>query len=168
MYNYTWHIPLTLSPLADPPCPLLVPFYLLGTLLAVTGSVHLSPRLLVNWPSLTQPFSPHPPPSKFPESQSPRASLRGPQDQSDIFCRAQEARSSAQVFLLHSQHNLHMTSNHREQYQRRHVHQNVFANLGENIQVNTVISSLKGTVALDFSALVFIIKSVHLGPWFIS
>ncbi len=29
--------------------PLCSPFYLLGTLLAVTGSVHLLPRLLVNW-----------------------------------------------------------------------------------------------------------------------
>jgi hypothetical protein len=41
--------PLLLSPLAD---SLLLPFstlpYLLGTLLAVTGSVHLVPRLLVN------------------------------------------------------------------------------------------------------------------------
>ncbi len=41
--------PLLLSPLAD---FLLLPFpalpYLLGTLLAVTGSIHLVPRLLVN------------------------------------------------------------------------------------------------------------------------
>jgi hypothetical protein len=41
--------PLLLSPLADLPLsPLLPYFYLLGTLLAVTGSVHLGLRLLVN------------------------------------------------------------------------------------------------------------------------
>ncbi len=37
-------IPLAIIPLANP-C-----FYLLGTLLVVTGIVHLSPRLLVNCP----------------------------------------------------------------------------------------------------------------------
>ncbi len=42
-------------------------FYLLGTLLAVTGSVHLGLRLLVNWPPLSQP-SPQTPPSN---SQNP-------------------------------------------------------------------------------------------------
>ncbi len=40
------------SPLADSPlsplAPPSTPFYLLGTLLAVTGSVHLGLRLLVN------------------------------------------------------------------------------------------------------------------------
>ncbi len=35
--------------------PLSNPFYLLGTLLAVTGSVHLGLRLLVNWPPLSKP-----------------------------------------------------------------------------------------------------------------
>jgi hypothetical protein len=54
--------PLLCTPLAGPLLlfsfvPFLTPFYLLGTLLAVTGSVHLSPRLFVNWPPLTQPFS---------------------------------------------------------------------------------------------------------------
>jgi hypothetical protein len=53
MYNYTWRILLAFIP----PCclphvfpfvPLSIPFHLLGTLLAVTGSVHLGPRLLVN------------------------------------------------------------------------------------------------------------------------
>jgi hypothetical protein len=40
---------LLLSPLAGfPLSPLLAPLYLLGTLLAVTGSVHLGLRLLVN------------------------------------------------------------------------------------------------------------------------
>ncbi len=34
--------------LCSPLLPLLTPFYLLGTLLAVTGSVHLGLRLLVN------------------------------------------------------------------------------------------------------------------------
>jgi hypothetical protein len=35
-------------PLLFPFAPLSTPFYLLGTLLAVTGSVHLGLRLLVN------------------------------------------------------------------------------------------------------------------------
>jgi hypothetical protein len=48
-----WHIPLALLiPLADSPSvPLFAPFapsYLLGTLLAVIGFVHLVLRLLVN------------------------------------------------------------------------------------------------------------------------
>ncbi len=42
IYNYTWRIPLALI------SPCWFPLYLLGTLLAVTGIVHLSPRLLVN------------------------------------------------------------------------------------------------------------------------
>jgi hypothetical protein len=48
--QYTWRIPLAfLPPLADSPLlPFPIPFYLLGTLLAVTGSVHLGLRLLVN------------------------------------------------------------------------------------------------------------------------
>jgi hypothetical protein len=48
----TWHIPLALlSPLAGPFAPLTPlsdPLHLLGTLLAVIGSVHLGLRLLVN------------------------------------------------------------------------------------------------------------------------
>jgi hypothetical protein len=53
MYNYTRRIPLAfylplLIPLCLPFAPLSAPFYLLGTLLAVTGSVHLGLRLLVN------------------------------------------------------------------------------------------------------------------------
>ncbi len=53
--------------------PLFVPFHLLGTLLAVTGSVHLFPGLLVNWPpSFPSPahVAPHPksrPPGVFPD-----------------------------------------------------------------------------------------------------
>jgi hypothetical protein len=57
------HSPCFFSPLADSPwsplAPLFyfsTPFYLLGTLLAVTGSIHLGLRLLVNWPPLSQPF----------------------------------------------------------------------------------------------------------------
>jgi hypothetical protein len=54
--QYTWRIPLVfLSPCRFPLClpfapfaPLSTPFYLLGTLLAVTGSVYLGLRLLVN------------------------------------------------------------------------------------------------------------------------
>jgi hypothetical protein len=54
MYTYTGYniygaIPLLFSPLADSLLlPLLVPFTYLETLLAVTGSVHLGLRLLVN------------------------------------------------------------------------------------------------------------------------
>ena len=40
--QYTWRIPLAFY------LPFLTPLYLLGTLLAVTGSVHLGLRLLVN------------------------------------------------------------------------------------------------------------------------
>ncbi len=70
MYNYTRHIPLAfISPCWLPFASLLLPFqppfYLLGTPLAVTGSVHLGLRLLVNWPPLFHPL-PNPPPSKFP------------------------------------------------------------------------------------------------------
>ncbi len=56
--QYMWRYPLAfLLPLADSPfAPLSVPFYLLGTLLAVTGSVHPGPRLLINWPPLPQPL----------------------------------------------------------------------------------------------------------------
>jgi hypothetical protein len=46
---YMAQSPCFLSPLADPPLlPLSVPFTYLETLLAVTGSVHLVLRLLVN------------------------------------------------------------------------------------------------------------------------
>jgi hypothetical protein len=40
--------------------------------------------------SLAPTLSPNPPPSKFPEPQLPRASLRRPQEQSGIFCPEQE------------------------------------------------------------------------------
>jgi hypothetical protein len=54
-----------LPPLA-PLVPLIAPFHLLGTLLAVTGSVHLFLGMLVNWPL----YFPHlpiwPPPSEIP------------------------------------------------------------------------------------------------------
>jgi hypothetical protein len=46
---YMAHSPCFYLPLPVPlVLPLCTPFYLLGTLLAVTGIVHLSPRLLVN------------------------------------------------------------------------------------------------------------------------
>ncbi len=57
-----------ISPCWSPLLPSLTPFYLLGTLLAVTGSVHLGLRLLVNWPPLSQPFPQTLPP---PTSQNP-------------------------------------------------------------------------------------------------
>ncbi len=68
--QYIWRNPLCfLSPLAD--CfllPFLVPSTYLETLLAVTGSVHLGLRLLVNWPPLPQPF-PNPSPLQIPRTQ---------------------------------------------------------------------------------------------------
>jgi hypothetical protein len=67
--TYTAHSPCFLSSLANSLfAPLSNPFYLLGTLLAVTGSVHLGLRLLVNWSPLSQPF-----PQTFPplNSQNP-------------------------------------------------------------------------------------------------
>jgi hypothetical protein len=49
---YTAHSPSFYLPLLTPLClpfaPLPIPLYLLGTLLAVTGSVHPGLRLLVN------------------------------------------------------------------------------------------------------------------------
>jgi hypothetical protein len=58
--QYMWRYPLAFfSPCWFPFAPLSVPFYLLGTLLPVTGSIHPGPRLLVNW-------SPRFPPSPFP------------------------------------------------------------------------------------------------------
>jgi hypothetical protein len=60
--------PMLLSPLASSPfLPLCTPFYLLGTLLAVTGIVHLGLRLLVNWPPLSYP-SPRPSPLQIPRT----------------------------------------------------------------------------------------------------
>jgi hypothetical protein len=62
-------IPLLFIPLAESPLlPFWTPFTYLETLLAVTGSVHLSLRLLVNWPPLSQPFPQSLPP---PNSQNP-------------------------------------------------------------------------------------------------
>ncbi len=61
--------PCFLSPLANPFCS---PFWLLSTyletLLAVTGSVHLGLRLLVNWPPLLNSFS-NPSPLQIPSTQ---------------------------------------------------------------------------------------------------
>ncbi len=76
-YIYTWRIPLLfLSPCWLPFVPPLCPLLLTWHPPAVTGIVHLSLRLLVNWPHLPHP-SPNPPlPSKFPEPQLPSASLR--------------------------------------------------------------------------------------------
>jgi hypothetical protein len=49
MYTIHGAFPLLYLPLQVPPLlPLLAPFYLLGTLLAMTGSIHLGLRLLVN------------------------------------------------------------------------------------------------------------------------
>jgi hypothetical protein len=61
--------PCFFTPLADSLLsPFFVPFTYLETLLAVTGSVHLSLRLLVNWPPLPQPF-PIPSPLQIPSTQ---------------------------------------------------------------------------------------------------
>jgi hypothetical protein len=68
MYNYTWCIPLAfISPCRFPFVSPLLPLYLLGTLLAVTGSVHLGLRLLVNWPPLSHPL-PKPSPLQIPRT----------------------------------------------------------------------------------------------------
>ncbi len=94
--QYTWRIPLAflISPCWFPLLPFPIPLYLLGTLLAVTGSVHLGLRLLVNWPPpLSYPF-PKPSPSKFPEPKLPSALLRRPQDESGVFCPEQLELSS--------------------------------------------------------------------------
>jgi hypothetical protein len=56
-YNIHGAIPLLfVSPCWFPFAPLSSPLYLPGTLRAVTGSVHLGLRLLVNWPPLSQSF----------------------------------------------------------------------------------------------------------------
>ncbi len=48
-YNILGAFPLLFAPLANSPLSPFVPlFYLVGTLLAVTGSVHLGLRLLLN------------------------------------------------------------------------------------------------------------------------
>jgi hypothetical protein len=47
--QYLWRDPLAFCfPLLTSLAPLSIPLYLLGTLLAVIGSVHPGPRLLVN------------------------------------------------------------------------------------------------------------------------
>ncbi len=83
--QYTWRIPLAFD---SPLLPLLTPLYLLGTLLAVTGSVHLGLRLLVNWPSLSQPFPQSLPPPNSPEPRLLSAPLWRPHE-SGIFCPEQ-------------------------------------------------------------------------------
>jgi hypothetical protein len=66
---YTWRNPLVFTPLAESLLPpFFVPLTYLETLLAVTGSVHLGLRLLVNWPPLSQPF-PTPSPLQIPSIQ---------------------------------------------------------------------------------------------------
>ncbi len=60
--------PCFYSPCWIPFAPFFVPFTYLETLLAVTGSVHLGLRLLVNWPPLPQPF-PIPSPLQIPNTQ---------------------------------------------------------------------------------------------------
>ncbi len=61
------HSPCFYLPLPVPLSPPCTSFYLLGTLLAVTGIVHLGLRLLVNWPLLSQP-SPKPSPLQIPRT----------------------------------------------------------------------------------------------------
>ncbi len=92
MAQFPWLFcsPLAGSPLS-PPC---IPFYLLGTLLAVTGIVHLGLRLLVNWPHLPHPSPNCPPPSKFPEPQLPSALLRRPREYSGSCYPEQKQRSA--------------------------------------------------------------------------
>ncbi len=64
--TYYGAIPLLSTfPFLIPFCPPFVSLYLLGTLLAVIGPVHLGPRLLVNW---SPHFHPLPIPSPFQNS----------------------------------------------------------------------------------------------------
>ncbi len=68
-YNTHGAIPLLfISPYWILLLPFRIPLTHLETLLAVTGSVHLGLRLLVNWPPLSQPFPQSLPP---PNSQNP-------------------------------------------------------------------------------------------------
>ncbi len=61
------HSPCFYFPLPIPLSPSLYPFYLLGTLLAVTGIVHLGLRLFVNWPPLDPPLT-QPSPFQIPRT----------------------------------------------------------------------------------------------------
>ncbi len=62
---YKAQFPLLSSPLASPPfAPPLCPLLLTWHPPAVTGIVHLSLRLLVNWPHLPHPSPSYPTPSK--------------------------------------------------------------------------------------------------------
>ncbi len=82
------------SPLSPLPfCSPFVPLYLLGTLLAVIGSVHLVPRLHVNWSSHFPPLALIPlipksrPPWGFPDLNIPSLGLHretGSQDPAHI------------------------------------------------------------------------------------
>ncbi len=65
-------------PFVPPLCPLLLTWHPP----AVTGIVHLSLRLLVNWPHLPHPSPNCPTPSKFPEPQLPSAKQRRPREYS--------------------------------------------------------------------------------------
>ncbi len=102
-------IPLAfLLPFANSPLsPLCISFYLLGTLLAVTGIVHLGLRLLVNCPHLPHP-SPSPPlPSKFPEPQLPSASLRRPREYSGS-CYPEQGISQGSFFRTGNSSQVHI------------------------------------------------------------
>ncbi len=77
------HSPCFLPPIADPPL-----FSFLLTWNPPSCDRIRPPRSRVAC-KLTSPvptLSPNPPPSKFPEPQSPSASLRRPQEQSGVFC----------------------------------------------------------------------------------
>jgi hypothetical protein len=66
-YIYMAQFPLFFSPLASSPfAPPLCPLLLTWHSPAVTGIVHLSLRLLVNWPHSPHPSPNYPTPSKFP------------------------------------------------------------------------------------------------------
>jgi hypothetical protein len=73
--------PLFFSPFGSP-LPPLCPLLLTWHPPAVTGIVHLSLRLLVNWPHLPHPSPNSPFPSKLPEPQLPSALLRRPREYS--------------------------------------------------------------------------------------
>jgi hypothetical protein len=72
LHIYMAQFPLLSSPLAGSPfAPPLCPLLLTWLPPAVTGIVHLSLRLLVNWPHLPHPSPNYPTPSKIPNPNCP-------------------------------------------------------------------------------------------------
>jgi hypothetical protein len=99
---YMAHFPLLFTlPLPIPLfLSLCIPFYLLGTLLAATGIVHLGLRLLVSWPPLSHP-TPKPSPLQIPRTTTAQrltkttsGIFRLPLSGTSMYCSAQEKLDS--------------------------------------------------------------------------